>query len=323
MRSELHQVIRNLYVGASRVPVKNFQNFALDTLSGLIRFDSAVWATGVHEPHELHTVHLFNQAEALLNIYESGLVEQDFVRAGAIERLGETVLLTDLCSREAFEAMPVYTNLCKPLGIEQSMATCVLDPVTGLYEYIALWRNKRDHAFKERDRSMMQVMMIHLVTAWQQARITHLRSAHHVQHEGLALSDRLGYLHASEPHFESLLRTAWPQWRGPALPAAIVDALADNDSGQDGKPIILNIEKLNIDIRPEGRLFRIALVQRHRAGGLTDAEHRVCALYASGHEHRDIAAQLGISRFTVRNQIASAYRKLGVSNKAELALRIR
>jgi DNA-binding NarL/FixJ family response regulator len=51
---------------------------------------------------------------------------------------------------------------------------------------------------------------------------------------------------------------------------------------------------------------------------LSRSERRVATLYAQGLMHSEIALQLGVSGSTVRNQIAAAYRKLGVNSKVAL-----
>jgi DNA-binding CsgD family transcriptional regulator len=51
---------------------------------------------------------------------------------------------------------------------------------------------------------------------------------------------------------------------------------------------------------------------------LTATEERVAALAAAGHTNRQVAAALFLSRRTVEDNLARAYRKLGVSSRAEL-----
>jgi len=51
---------------------------------------------------------------------------------------------------------------------------------------------------------------------------------------------------------------------------------------------------------------------------LSSAEAAVARAAAAGFGNAEIAAQRGCSRFTVQNQLASAYRKLGVYSRAEL-----
>lgn len=51
---------------------------------------------------------------------------------------------------------------------------------------------------------------------------------------------------------------------------------------------------------------------------LSAREEEVTALATAGHTDAEIAARLGIAHRTVQTQIASARRKLGASNRAQL-----
>jgi DNA-binding NarL/FixJ family response regulator len=58
-------------------------------------------------------------------------------------------------------------------------------------------------------------------------------------------------------------------------------------------------------------------------GELTASEAAVVELVLGGMRAKAIAAARGVSERTVGNQLQSAYRKLGVTSRAELALRLR
>ncbi|MCO1580740.1 AAA family ATPase [Crossiella sp. SN42] len=56
----------------------------------------------------------------------------------------------------------------------------------------------------------------------------------------------------------------------------------------------------------------------HGAGGLTPGEHRVAELAAAGHTNQQIADQLSLTCRTVEGHLSAAYRKLGITGRAEL-----
>ncbi len=60
-----------------------------------------------------------------------------------------------------------------------------------------------------------------------------------------------------------------------------------------------------------------------RPGELTASEAAVVELVLGGMRTKAIATSRGVSERTVGNQLQSAYRKLGVTSRAELALRLR
>ncbi len=75
------------------------------------------------------------------------------------------------------------------------------------------------------------------------------------------------------------------------------------------------------EIEPGKVLFVHALPIRTIAG-LSPAEQEVLALVLDGHDNASIAAVRRTALRTVANQLASIFRKVGVSSRAELAAAI-
>jgi len=55
---------------------------------------------------------------------------------------------------------------------------------------------------------------------------------------------------------------------------------------------------------------------------LTQREYEIARLVAAGNSNRRIADRLDISEQTVKNHIQSIFRKLALSNRVELTIRI-
>lgn len=71
-----------------------------------------------------------------------------------------------------------------------------------------------------------------------------------------------------------------------------------------------------------GRLLRDlgeAIDEQFEEWGLTPAEREVCLYLIKGYSHRQIAARTDRSERTCREHASSAYRKAGLSSRAELA----
>jgi ATP/maltotriose-dependent transcriptional regulator MalT len=73
--------------------------------------------------------------------------------------------------------------------------------------------------------------------------------------------------------------------------------------------------------RAEGEMARIPL-RRRAPDTLTPAEEQVARLVAGGKTNREVAQALFISPKTVEANLARVYRKLGISSRAELGVRI-
>jgi len=56
--------------------------------------------------------------------------------------------------------------------------------------------------------------------------------------------------------------------------------------------------------------------------GLTRRERELAAEILKGRSNKAIAALFGVREQTVRNQLTTLYRKLGVSSRLELAVRL-
>lgn len=71
-----------------------------------------------------------------------------------------------------------------------------------------------------------------------------------------------------------------------------------------------------------GRLGAEAPDWPGRSAGLTARESEVLALLAAGHRNADIAAALVVTLDTVKTHLRTAYRKLGVTNRAQAVAKV-
>jgi DNA-binding NarL/FixJ family response regulator len=106
-----------------------------------------------------------------------------------------------------------------------------------------------------------------------------------------------------------------------AIFAASADAVRVERSaraGSDAVPHALEAQLLKKSGRPY-LVLSFPLVRFRVPRGLTDAEKSVLGLLLRGHSNAAIAKHRATSQRTVANQVASIFRKLGVSSRAELA----
>lgn len=71
-----------------------------------------------------------------------------------------------------------------------------------------------------------------------------------------------------------------------------------------------------------GKVLFVHSIPRPTAVGLTPAEEEVLALLLDGYDNASIAAARKTTPRTTANQVASIFRKLGVSSRTELAVKI-
>jgi DNA-binding NarL/FixJ family response regulator len=94
----------------------------------------------------------------------------------------------------------------------------------------------------------------------------------------------------------------------------VVDAMSSGDSFA-GRSIEIVFRHLGPHIVCRAR-------RREQISELTTRERLVAEHYAYGLSHKEVAQLLRVSPNTVRTQLASVYRKLGVGDKAALARRL-
>lgn len=315
MADSVDRFIVDCAMAAVEVPFARYQDWALDGLARLVRFESACWGIGTHVPAVTHAVHLRGVSPALLIAYEDGVVELDYVRAAAAAEPGVTI--NDYDIRDGFPqaADLVDARISAPFGLEQALATSLPhEASSGLQHLILLWRSGRRDQFSEADRQCKQRCAPHLVAGFRVAQRLHLATTAAADDvRGHALVDGFGVLHSFDDRFVRLLRRQWPDWGGPRLPDAIADGLAARE---------LTLPRLSVTIAERGALLALAITERP-IDPLTPAQRRVAELYAGGLTHREIAVRLGLAPATVRNQVAQAFARLGVASKLALAERLR
>ncbi|MBI3393229.1 MAG: hypothetical protein HY039_08575 [Nitrospirae bacterium] len=316
MDAALNQLILELYRGSRECPADEFQDRALDAVQKAIPFDSAVWGAGANNPHVIHHVHLYRQPQRMNEDYVAGFQDKDFMRVKVSETPGVTVNLADLVTRDEYRRTDIYRGFSHRYGIEQILCTVLVDPVSGLYQFLSLWRADPRRPFREAERRAKQSLMPHLVESYRTNRIVSMRqlafgrgkSAH-----AAAVCNRLGILHEIEGRFASLLRIEWPRWGGAELPRGLRQCAASGTGeGFLGKRIVVSAAPLK-------DLVVLLAREKTEVDALGRRERMAAERFAGGKTHQQVAQALGVSASTVRNQLRSVYRKLGVTDKAELA----
>lgn len=316
--SPLQSAIAEVYRGVFSHPFESFKEATLRRLRSWVPFDAAVWGSGIHSTNEMLSVSVVDMAPPSLMAYAAEWQERDFVRNAAVSEPGRAFRPEDLMRREEYERTDIYRAYSKPAGIEHSLGIVDRNPTTDIGELIFLFRADPGSPFDEADRSVLEALAPHLIDAWGQSQIAHHyraaadgSAAGFHGYESYAVADAAGVLHAAGTDFTRAVRVIAPGWLGPKLPPQF-DPLRRGDLAT----LNLGDYEFTVCLLNDRRLF--AVVPRGGTLGLSPAEARVARLYANGATQRDIAAKLGVSVSTVRNQLASVYLKLDVHSKLEL-----
>jgi DNA-binding CsgD family transcriptional regulator len=310
--------VGDIYRAVFAEPFETFKESALRLLQPVLSFDAAVWGSGVHSTNEMLSVSTLNVPSDMLLVYAATWQPHDFVRSAAVAQPGRAFRNEDILPLADYHRTPIYREFSQPAGIEHALGLVQCDPVTDLGEMVFLFRANPAAAFTEDERALLEYLSPHLVVAWRQSQLAHhYRAAAQgaavagAEHEAYAVTDAHGLVHAAGEDFCKALRSVAPGWRGPRLPADLAPL-------QRGDCSVLVLGDHEFTVRRGETRHLFAATRRAGALGLTPAETRVARLYASGLSQKDIAARLGVSTSTVRNQLASAYQKLDVHSKIEL-----
>ena len=306
----LNQVTLSLYREGRDVPLRIFQDWALEQVRSLIPFDSAWWGSSAVEPMKIHWLHLHNCDKSILKTYPPYIAD-DFFRAALMASPGASINLSDLITRARFVRTALYRDIGKRYHVEWSLGTLQIDPVSSLSEFLTLWRHDPKKPFSEAERQTKELLMPHLVEAFRVVRLRHFLGGRDTRLKAWALADEQGFIRELSPAFAAALRDHWPEWRGSRLPDALARCVVEGG--------VFKTKTLVIEIRQSDNLRFLEVKASSPLDKLTARECEVVVRYANGETYSAISAALALSPTTVRNHISRCFKKLDVKNKAELA----
>lgn len=168
--------------------------------------------------------------------------------------------------------------------------------------------------FGAAEAAALQIAWLHLVRAtdMHRARLLERHDAAR-SHRATAIATMRGRVMAADANFRRLLAEEWPGGEMAALPPELIGLAAAGRRAHRGR-------RIEVTLIPHGRYMVCRATPLSRDADLTPGEYMVARRYATGLSHKKIARELGVSPHTVRNQIAHLYSKLGIHDKAALAL---
>ena len=319
MTGRVNEAIATLYASAFQAPFDTFQNFTFGVVSEVLPFDSAAWMVGVHEINQLNSACYYKRPPIDVPRYLERYGASDGVRTFSANDPGTPYRIEDTIDLEMYRTLPIYLEAGVAGGIEYAMGITLREPVTGLFDFIVLYRADRSSPFSDAERSAFELLVPHMAAAWRHRQIVGLFE----QSKGAVLGemsskrihavvDDFGAVYVADTDFAAALNDAFDGWMGNKLPPALQSFVAS----EERKTILAGLEF--VINRSANRHILSIHGGSANAALISDGERRTAGLFAEGHTHHQIAQMLGISHHTVRNQLANVYRKLDVHSKLEL-----
>jgi DNA-binding CsgD family transcriptional regulator len=322
LSDQLHQAIASLYESAFQSPLESFQQFTFDCVGEVLPFDSGAWMVGVHETNQLNSAFHYQRPAIDVARYLERYGDDDGVRRLSANSPGTPFRIEDTIDLETYRTLPIYQEAGRLGGIEYAMGITLREPVTGLLDFLVLYRADKACPFSDEERTAFKALAPHMAAAWRHRQIVGLfkiakgaGDGHLVPQRGHGMVDNLGTVFAADPDFAQALSDAFGGWTGTILPSAVKAFIASDDhqASINGLDLLLT--------RGEQRHI-LTVSDSASPSPLSEGELRTAKLFAAGNTYHEIAQMLGLSHYTVRNQLSAAYRKLGVHSKVELAAAI-
>ncbi|MGH6627401.1 MAG: helix-turn-helix transcriptional regulator [Burkholderiaceae bacterium] len=303
-----------LYRMAQTASLDEFAPALIGLLNRHIAFDGAVLGSAdplSYGDFSIAVAHVHNRDASILDDYAalSALdpVTQAFL-AGLAEPLAVAVDTHQVYAAPEHGAMAAFTRQHRL----RHLLLCGQPPsLVEAGRWVVLYRAD-DQPFEAATAQWLGAFWAHMDRALTLNRSSAL--AHASQPAGrkaIALVDHEGRVEAVDALFSAMLHNEFGAALHHRLPDALVHALRQ-DQAFEGRTVFARFT-------PLGRYRVCELREAGPLAQLSPRERLVAAKFSAGLSSREIAAQTGVSQYTVQSQLASVYRKLGVSDKAALA----
>lgn len=314
--SEFSALLLTLYRNAQELRPKQFQDTILDAVKPYLPFDSSMWgtATMTHAGIDIHSIHLHNSSQAMLDAYEKVKHLDDAavrVSAQPTSTIGFNVDI-DFPGEDRRE----FREFLRRFGHSNFLITSDIHPISRFVHWVSLYRVDPHQLCTEKDTQILGHLGPHLMQALAINRLVHMdRLTGDTAREQwcVALADARGVIYHADRRFRDLIQREWAGDAGAErLPAELLNSLLRTEGTVAGQKVVV---QRNLE---QGLLFLKAR-ERQPVDSLSAREFMVARLLTGGLSQKQVAAKLERSPETIRSQIRVIFDKLRINNVTMLA----
>jgi DNA-binding CsgD family transcriptional regulator len=319
----VNNLILDIYDSSRYCPVSDFNEYALAAFKKSVDFNSAVIVDLAIRPDRgffIQSVHFhgtpldrFAERQSAIGsekIDENGAIKtRDLALKNAYTHRGKSVA-TDI--ENTFSDQEILTY-CRKYETAHSLTFAAGRMAAGSISAISFGRARKKAVFEKKHSETADLLLPHILQARRINWDLNANLPTDLDSSSTALANFDGCLHFVEDKAVALLQMEWREWIPPLLPRQLTDAL------KQSKEKIYVGAAICVKASVQGKMICLVIASNEsKRPELSSGEYRVARLAAKGLQYKEIARKLGVSPSTIRNQLHTVYKKLGVSNKTAL-----
>lgn len=304
--NDFSDLVLRLTHSAMEMPSHAHQDALIDMLGGLVQFDAAWWGWSNFSGGRTTIVRTttFGVSRGFESAFGAVAHQDPLLRHGR-----DLVVFAKSIKTESEDLQEDFKNFLRAFDIGTVLnGHCRLNGETEFNFFMSLYRRRGARVFSDEETSDFRVILRHIEQSLSQSLRIELRASAPQGGEA-ALFSNGGALVRATRGFRSGLQGE--QMKQSALDGLLLD-MAGGEQVWTGRKVTLASRRYS----PQLMLVQQAPV--NPGAHLSLEERKVTDLLLSGLTMRQVAERKEVSLNTVRNQVASIYRKTGASSKLDL-----
>ena len=315
----LSSALIELYEGAQNKHITVFPRYALEVIKKFIDFDAALIGLAKFDADgQMSATFAFNfEEDAQINDEYRSIAHRDPVSKIIFGNPGKALNfdVSQFIKANAHEERDISAYVERRQHMHVLAIALHYCPKHGNLA-LSLRRADAKWAFLPAETQTLEVLMPHVRESFRINRALFSQQVESIATEpigGFCIFDASGVIVYHDNPFEHFMRDAFPDYEGFKIPHNLLQNFLNKQQHRQA------IGHLLMQASWVGLFCFLSVRPSNKLDVLTQREHAVAQFYGTGLTYKEIGQELSISPATVRRHIESAYGKLNIKNKADLA----